>query len=643
PLSLGPLLGQLEFRLKIPSEGTGSQLHFRGVVMLSEPLRGDHNAWSLFPTNTQDPVWRILRLAAPALRHWWRLTTDTHYLASPTSRRVFWRLYWISLVCWLALWLCLIFAGVVEFNIVGQTVTEALVMLLLLSLAMTTLTTTSLWSDFFISSVYCGIFLFVCKRHPLLGVVTQLPLYCMAFWAFGLHSCVIAQFSISGVICCCVYVPSVDVVIKVQALVVLFPILLLEWQSVSHFSKIQKVLNVSTDGQVIINRYTGIVVSMSDNMSDLLSGSAVGTQFNHFVHRSACSQADQRLCKSRGDPSETFMVTLNCVPNGIPTQEFEARIIPYEVTGPLLHFCLQVVGEKRFCHQYSAEQPPMNKLGSSPSSPPGSATPCDVEQAPMITSSAILAQIECHAAQESIAAPVAHEGHPGHKGGNLGDGHQSRRGRDEAASRAERRGHGQLVRHESRQRSAAHRRHQSDGETSGQLGDSDSSSRAETFSTTPPGMVDPSAAEKGTEERQGRRPPRGRPGAAAAAAPRPGGERALAGRALGTHSRGARAGQPPGAAPPPAVGAPGSVSVPGRPNQLMLVRSAWAGGPRAPRTRPQPASAGGAGPPERQLGLARAPGVSGAPCAQAPHRSGAPAERGAAAGSAGPRVAYFWV
>ncbi|CAK0880701.1 unnamed protein product [Prorocentrum cordatum] len=201
----------------------------------------------------------------------------------------------------------------------------------------------------------------------------------------------------------------------------------------------QQVLNVLTDEQLIVNRSSGIVVSVSTGASDLIGGGAVGTQVSQFAHISDRANMEHQFRTSRGQPSDSFLATLHYMDsNGIPTHEFEVRIIIYEITGHLLHIALQLVGEVRLCHlgNRSAEQPPMSN------------------------SSAALALTEGPSLQGDRAAPAAHQGH-------WGDGQQSTVHGEEEAAAADHQGLVLLPGQASSESSAVHRGRQGDGETSG--------------------------------------------------------------------------------------------------------------------------------------------------------------------------------
>ncbi|CAK0863252.1 unnamed protein product [Prorocentrum cordatum] len=586
--------------------------------MLHEPLQSDCCEVFRIRTDTEDPVWRIAFFVGRAVRFWWMQTTDSHYFASPASRRHFWRYYWISIICWLAFWFGLIFAGVFKLDIAGQGFSLSLVLLMLLSLAMTALPTTSVWSDVFITTTFSSLFWMFNVYHPIDGVVTQLPVYVLVCWAVGLHSSCVLQFCISGAICVLHCAPSVDKLILVQAVVALVPVFFLEWLATAHFRKMQNLLNVSTDGQLVINRSTGVVVSVTEQVQELLGGSALGTQFKHLAHTSDRAKIDRVFSRSCGEPSETFLATLNCIgsSNGLPTHEFEARIIPYEVTGPLLHFCIQVVGEVRSCDfgTRSSEQPPIENSSAAP----GRATQCNAQQTPMNTSIAALTQIERHSRQACYAAPVAHQGHQEY-------GQQSRCHGDEEAPSAEHQGLGLSIGRENGESSAAHREHNYDGGTS-----SNTDEEVRMAMHESPDELDPSAGEHGTAKRgspgEGAGPSRGPTGAAAAAVPGPGGERAPVGRPLEA-GRESQAGWPRGAAAPaPAVRAPARA-----PSQLLPARAARAGGGRAPRTpRAGGVGAGEAGQFEVPVGSS----ALGAQRSQRSQRSRAPFSVGAAPATA---------
>ncbi|CAK0809296.1 unnamed protein product [Prorocentrum cordatum] len=552
--------------------------------MLREPLRGDCCEGFVVRTTTEDPVWRCAFAVGQAVRVWWRQTTGSQYLASPTSRRQFWRYYWISILFWLASWIGLTCAGEVTFGIAEQWFLLSLVLLMLLSLAMTALPTTSVWSDIFITTTFSVMFWMLNVHSPLNGVITQLPVYILVCWALGLHSSCVLYFGISGGICVLHCAPSVDPLILVQAMVVFVPVFFLEWLGTAHFWKLQDLLNVSTDGQLIINRSTGVVVTVTEQVQELLGGSTVGTQFKHFVHSSDRAQIDRLCSTSRGEPWETFLATLHPIDSskGMPTHEFDACIIPYEITGPLLHFCVQVVGEVRSCDFGTrSEQSPMENSSAAP----GSTTLCNSQQTPINTSSATLAQIERHSRQGDSATPVAHQGHQDY-------GQQSMCRGDEAAPPAEHQGLGLCVGQENSVASSALRERQDDGGTSSNAEDAAWMALHES-----PDETDASAGRPPRSPAEGAAPPRGPPGASAGSALRRAGLREPA----GGPGQGGR----------------------GRPNQLLPARAAGPGGGRAPRAPP----AGGVG--ASEAGQVGVPAGSGALGARRSQRSRAPLSGGA--------------
>ncbi|CAK0850818.1 unnamed protein product [Prorocentrum cordatum] len=180
----------------------------------------------------------------------------------------------------------------------------------------------------------------------------QLPFFLFYAWAAGLHSCFVAQFCFIG--CLAIFAdPRFDInsqcTLMLLGVSVVATAVVLEWQSVSHFQKLQALLNVSTDGRIVVNRFTGTIVSMSQEASEVLGGRLIGKPFGCLAHDTDRPRVEDWFSRSHGEPSEAFMATLRCgqLPEAKPMQEFEARIIPFEIAGPHLHFCLQVVGEVR--------------------------------------------------------------------------------------------------------------------------------------------------------------------------------------------------------------------------------------------------------------------------------------------------------
>ncbi|CAK0897133.1 unnamed protein product, partial [Prorocentrum cordatum] len=275
-------------------------------------------------------------------------------LASPGSRRIFWRLYPYPMSVFFAVWLVIVCTGCVNWDDETRLMTENLFFITLSTFVARSVPTTSVWSDFLLSSIWSALLWFIGGRFPECSVVgmQQLPFLTFWVWATGLHSCFVAQFCVSGCLRICLD-PRFGASRQFQVVYLVGTILglitLLEWQSVSHYHKVQKLLSVSTDGHLVVDKTTRVIASVSSEMTLVLGQALIGAQFDLFSHHSDRAQIEQCFGLSVGEPSEAFLATLwyRQSPKATPTREFEARIIPFEVTGPHLHFCIQIVGEMR--------------------------------------------------------------------------------------------------------------------------------------------------------------------------------------------------------------------------------------------------------------------------------------------------------
>jgi len=116
---------------------------------------------------------------------------------------------------------------------------------------------------------------------------------------------------------------------------------------------LKKLVDISADLLFTVNTTTGVIVSSDKNALDLMGEDFVGSQLHRAIRDTDCAHVNEWLKQTAGDPSEAFLATLCCRRSQqfTPTGEFEARVIPYDVAGPLVHVCLHMVGEVRIaCH-----------------------------------------------------------------------------------------------------------------------------------------------------------------------------------------------------------------------------------------------------------------------------------------------------
>eukprot|EP00959_Pyramimonas_sp_CCMP1952_P200606 4195985-Pyramimonas_sp.AAC.1 len=92
-----------------------------------------------------------------------------------------------------------------------------------------------------------------------------------------------------------------------------------------------------------MNATTGVIAGSDREASDLLGENLAGSPLHAVISDRDCAYVREWLKQSAADPSEGLLVTLRCRHEG----ECEARLIPYDVVGPLVHVCFQLVGEVR--------------------------------------------------------------------------------------------------------------------------------------------------------------------------------------------------------------------------------------------------------------------------------------------------------
>jgi len=261
------------------------------------------------------------------------------------------------MVVFTLMWLLLMCLGVVDTSTWGPLFAETMVYLTVISIISRWLPRASLASDFFLVTAWTPAWWMNGRSLPVDAVIgfNCCPFILCMMWAIGLHSLFVAQFALTTCLLIAVDPRQMGTVSRdllICTVILVMPMIVtLEWQTVIHFNKLQKHMSVSTDGQMVVNRSNGIIVSVCGGAIELLGLDSVGAPFSRVVCEDDWDLV-QRWCRqSTGEPSEVFLATLcsRASWESAPVQEFDARLIPYEVTGPDVHFCLQVVGEVR-CH-----------------------------------------------------------------------------------------------------------------------------------------------------------------------------------------------------------------------------------------------------------------------------------------------------
>ncbi|CAK0793179.1 unnamed protein product [Prorocentrum cordatum] len=346
----------------------------RGGRSGREPPLGDGPVFPQKFSDARDPCRCCVHVAA-SMRKWWLATTDKEYLSSPTSRRSSWK-YDAAFVRFplTAGWLALMWTGVLPNDSEQWVVAWVLVSCVLFASLQSCLPVTELWVDFVSSSFYCIVTCVLFRRLPTtyaLGVM-QLPMYSLWVWASGIHVLFVTQYVICGCICIWCAAPdhygydmSTATVSVVLSLVNLVFTSMMDIQIVYQYHRVKKLVKVCADGVLTVNATTGVIVGSDREASDLLGESLAGSQLHAVIRDRDCAHVREWLKQSAADPSEGLMVTLRCRHNG----ECEVRFIPYDVVGPLVHVCFQLVGEVRSIYN-DGPRAAASGSGSRPEQPP---------------------------------------------------------------------------------------------------------------------------------------------------------------------------------------------------------------------------------------------------------------------------------
>ncbi|CAK0910037.1 unnamed protein product [Prorocentrum cordatum] len=253
------------------------------------------------------------------------------------------------------MWMTMVWAGVVTNGSIERMTTVLIISGWLFALfVVRCLPVTTLWSDFILASFWGCMFAVASSYLPANHVfgMQQLGMYTIWVWLGGVHSSFVMYFTMLA--CASIYMSSSSDMLTKHATMSfgcmsLFLATWLEWQSVSHFHRLMKLVKVGADGLFTLNKATGNIVSASKEASELIGESLAGSPMHRVTHDNDRARVGQWLKQSAGDPSEAFLATL-CFTHtlqSMPTSEFEARIIPYDVSGSNLHVCFQLVGEVR--------------------------------------------------------------------------------------------------------------------------------------------------------------------------------------------------------------------------------------------------------------------------------------------------------
>jgi len=115
-----------------------------------------------------------------------------------------------------------------------------------------------------------------------------------------------------------------------------------EWQRQLHCN--EKLLDGATDGFGVVDRLTGVVLTASPKLLETLESELVGES----LWSGAASDRDAAaLAQFFGDAARSISPQASLLTWTSESMEFEVRMVPYQLQGDQIGFCVQRLGEKR--------------------------------------------------------------------------------------------------------------------------------------------------------------------------------------------------------------------------------------------------------------------------------------------------------